>query len=747
MPIPTLLLKLVSKAVLAGMGDSILNDVTIRLQPEMAEQVWNDWVNQTSDRQRLEEIQTLAGVEWDELEPIIQDVLEESSGQQPESFQAATSFLLQIPSAIRRRFRRPENPTGNTIPEGWTLNNPQNLLALLPQQIPWFTPGDRPAEVGDWELTELMEIGGIGESWKARNPRTPNLPPVLLKFCLQPTGKERLQQRGTLAPGAAFDRILRQAKHPGLVQLQQLHLNMNPPCLEYEFFEGGTLGSLISGWGAAGNPLSPALASQIVKQLADILGFLHRLQPPLIHRHLNPGNVWLRQESDGQFLCKIADLGLSEIFPRNSQLINFRKTSTTTGPIQSTGKKLLEFDPQLYMSPEELRGEAPDPMDDVFSLGILWYQMLIGNLSVGRPGGSQWRRRLSDQGMSTELIELLESCFEDDPSYRPADGAVLAEKLHKMMEEKAAPPVKRTSVLDSLLGSSSTAKSEAVTLEEPAPSTPRARQRRADVWQLFDDLEKKGPELAKLLTNSLGIKFALIPAGTFWMGTPEKEEGCRENEIPRREVSLTRSFYMALTPVTQKQFFQVMGQNPARFHPDNGGSLDNPVESVTWEQAEEFCRKLSERPEESQAKRHFRLPTEAEWEYACRAGTSTPFCFGESLSSTQANFDGNFPYGHGAKDRNLQKTSRVGQFPANNFGLHDMHGNVWEWCADWLESLYYQWGPKRDPKGPSTGKYKVLRGGSWKNHAITCRSGYRNALNPRLKDSATGFRVVFDAGE
>src|SRR5262249_4326336 len=151
-----------------------------------------------------------------------------------------------------------------------------------------------------------------------------------------------------------------------------------------------------------------------------------------------------------------------------------------------------------------------------------------------------------------------------------------------------------------------------------------------------------------------------------------------------------------------------------------GSSADHPVERVTWEEAVEFCRRLSHLPEEKAAGRAYRLPTEAEWEYACRAGTATPFAQGLSLSGAQANFDGGFPYGGGERGRSLQKTTRVGSYPANNFGVHDLHGNVWEWCADWLDSLYYAASPKRDPQGPAAGQLRVLRGGSWRNHAVTC---------------------------
>ena len=139
-------------------------------------------------------------------------------------------------------------------------------------------------------------------------------------------------------------------------------------------------------------------------------------------------------------------------------------------------------------------------------------------------------------------------------------------------------------------------------------------------------------------------------------------------------------------------------------------------------------------PEEKQAGRGYRLPTEAEWEYACRAGAETPFCYGAALAADAANFD--------AGPTPSQRPTPVGSFPANHFGLQDMHGNVWEWCADWYAAGAYRAGPRNDPKGPETGQFRVVRGGSWRNHATTCRAAYRNAFLPGNKDAATGFRVV-----
>jgi formylglycine-generating enzyme required for sulfatase activity len=251
------------------------------------------------------------------------------------------------------------------------------------------------------------------------------------------------------------------------------------------------------------------------------------------------------------------------------------------------------------------------------------------------------------------------------------------------------------------------------------------------------------PVRPKLLTNSIGLQLALIPAGTFLMGSPDSETERSEDEGPQHQVMLTKPFYLGIFPVTQQQYAAVMGVNPASFHEANGGGPDHPVENVSWDDAVEFCMRLSELPEERRRGRTYHLPTEAEWEYSCRGGASfsSPFHYGASLSSPQANFNGNFPYGGAAKGPYLKKTSKVGSYKPNAFGLYDIHGNVWEWCQDWYGEKYYASGENQDPQGPKKGDSRVLRGGSWGRYARGCRAADRDWNAPAFRDSDVGFRV------
>ena len=239
------------------------------------------------------------------------------------------------------------------------------------------------------------------------------------------------------------------------------------------------------------------------------------------------------------------------------------------------------------------------------------------------------------------------------------------------------------------------------------------------------------------LKNSIGIEFASIPAGKFLMGSPATEKERYQNEN-QHEVTLTQGFRMGVHEVTQAQYEQVMGENPSE---NKGATL--PVETVSYDEALAFCKKLSDLPAEKAAGRKYRLPTEAEWEYCCRAGTSTPFHFGNELNGTQANCDGNNPYGTTKKGPYLEKTSPVGSYPANAWGLYDMHGNVWEWCQDWYGDY-----PKQsvtDPRGPEVGSFCVSRGGCWDDEAAVCRSAARDGGVPSDRDDRGGFRLALSS--
>jgi formylglycine-generating enzyme required for sulfatase activity len=243
-------------------------------------------------------------------------------------------------------------------------------------------------------------------------------------------------------------------------------------------------------------------------------------------------------------------------------------------------------------------------------------------------------------------------------------------------------------------------------------------------------------EAGPVITNDIGMKLAYIAPGKFMMGSP-LAEAFRNDDEHQHEVEITKGFYMGVHEVTQEEYEKVMGNNPSEA---KGGKL--PVERISWDHALQFCKKLSDLPEEKGAGRVYDLPTEAQWEFACRAGAKTPFHFGATLSSQQANFNGDYPYGPAPKGPNLEKTTAVGSYPRNAWGLFDMHGNVWEWCKDWYAKDYYQNGPAKDAPGPADGTVRVLRGGCWDASAGSCRAAHRYFLTPDDRGNGIGFRVV-----
>ena len=272
-----------------------------------------------------------------------------------------------------------------------------------------------------------------------------------------------------------------------------------------------------------------------------------------------------------------------------------------------------------------------------------------------------------------------------------------------------------------------------------------------------DDKPEKEPP--KTVTVDLGgevkMEFVLIPKGKFTMGAPaeEKERNPAEKKFDaekQHEVEISKPFYLAKYSVTQEQYQAVTGKNPSHFckggfETDKVKDLDTkqfPVENVSWDDAQAFCKKLKESDKD---KRKYRLPTEAEWEYACRAGTTTPFSFGAELNGKQANCNGSVvPYGTTVMGPWKQRTTKVGEYGENPWGLCDMHGNVWQWCED-----YY--GPYNDDLKATdplrSVKYaegrRVLRGGSWGHAGLYCRAAYRTLATPATRNEYVGFRVAF----
>jgi uncharacterized protein (TIGR02996 family) len=277
--------------------------------------------------------------------------------------------------------------------------------------------------------------------------------------------------------------------------------------------------------------------------------------------------------------------------------------------------------------------------------------------------------------------------------------------------------------------------------EEPFLRAIRADPADEAPWLIYADwLEERGDPRAALYrhrrrTNALGVQLVLVPRGTFWMGDRGRQE----------QVTIPHDFYVGTFPVTQGQWRAVMGNDPSWFSRGGGGAnkvrpiadadLEQfPVEQVSWDDVQEFLERLNAREKASEFL--YRLPTEAEWEYSCRGGATTPdecafdFYFSQptnDLSSEQANCNGNFPAGSAPKGKYLGRTAKVGSYQSNRLDLYDIHGNVWEWCADLLQD---------------GGSARGIRGGSWRDSAVICRASVRNGHVPAGRYRNVGFRLV-----
>ncbi len=257
--------------------------------------------------------------------------------------------------------------------------------------------------------------------------------------------------------------------------------------------------------------------------------------------------------------------------------------------------------------------------------------------------------------------------------------------------------------------------------EEPKP----VEQGKARPEAVGGKTKSPPKEVTVDLGKSVKLEMVLIPAGEFMMGSPDSDKDAQSLDKPLHRVRITKPFYLGKYLVTQEQWQTVMGSNPSYFK-----GPKNPVEQISWNDCQAFLSKLNAKTGEEGGK--FQLPSEAQWEYACRAGSTTRYCFGddESRLGEYAWFSGNSRVG----------AHPVGEKKPNAWGLYDIHGNVWEWCADWYDWDYYRKSPADDPTGPTTGSRRVFRGGGWIRSAVYCRSADRQSNTPGIRGNL-GLRI------
>jgi serine/threonine protein kinase len=325
---------------------------------EIAADVWADYQHDQEFGALRADIEALAQALPGDVFQASAAAVQETTDHTPAIRDDLVAYLSQLPTAIRRSLRRSSDLTGTTVPPNLVLDGPESLMAFLPRRRPRFKPGDRPLAGVDWELEELVGVGGFGEVWKARNPHLASADPVALKFCLDPAAAKVLRNEA-----AVLDRVMHHGKHRGIVQLLRTYLSADTPCLEYEFVNGGDLAALIQDFHRR-KRMRLKTANEILVALAKIVAFAHRATPPIVHQDLKPANVLIRRLPDGKLALRVTDFGIGGIAAAQAQIDTKQSVSSRQGLLPEVVRGAYT---PLYASPQQMTrraGELPDPRDD-----------------------------------------------------------------------------------------------------------------------------------------------------------------------------------------------------------------------------------------------------------------------------------------------------------------------------------------------------------------------------------------------
>ena len=367
------------------------------------------------------ELEAMAQASPTEVREAAKEVASTEGKGLPEEVRATLLVtLVQMPDSTRKSLRRPADPSGKTVPAGLSLRTAADLIPFLPTRPPRFKAGDRPVPGVNWVLEKLLGVGGFGEVWKAHNSKLTNIT-VALKFCLDPEAGAAL-----LNEAENLNHVLKAGHHAGIVQLKNAYLKAEPFCLEYELVEGDDLAGTIHAHQASRGPLTPDRATRIILHLARTIGHVHTLSPPIVHRDLKPANVLVRRTREGKSEFLITDFGIGGVAA--SQALEQTRSGTSNTPMLTS---LIGAHTPLYASPEQKKGAAPDPRDDVHALGVIWYQLLIGDMSQAPP--FDWIAELQERKLDSSTIDVLGRCIASRAERRPANAAVLAEQIQALL--------------------------------------------------------------------------------------------------------------------------------------------------------------------------------------------------------------------------------------------------------------------------------------------------------------------------
>jgi serine/threonine protein kinase len=601
------------------------------------------------------------------------------------------SYLDQIPSCIRQFLRRPGDVDGLGVPEQLPVDQPEDWLLFLPDRVSQF----REEEAPDWlEGSKLESFRGHGngsEVWIGSNPKQLDQTKAALKFITHPKLKQALIDYET-----QLLRVLDLEPIAGIIPLRSVTMLSNPPCLEFLYLPSYDLTGVMRDWKWRYKEGKPDQAQLIIKRVAKVLGRQHRLKDPMIHRGLKPSNILVHPAKDGKATIWIADWGYAEMA---AKVLPPAMSLTTVLRQKQRGS----YAP-LYQSPQQREDEASDPRDDIYALGVIWYQLLKRDPAAIPNLGSDWAAELFELGLSNGPAELLTSCLAHQLQQRPVDGQDLVERMDTLIRHPVAAATRTFQLNGTVTQTNPTMpKMEDGTDEDEPMDTPILLRRFSTP-----------PPQPTRFSNSIGMPLVLVKSG-LGMTLPVKP------------------FYVGAHPVTQGQFFQVMRRKPSAAHRSDPDWADYPVENLSWREAIDFCQKLSQMPTEKNSNRKYRLLTEEEWEIACLAGIKSPFAFGEDLRLVQDRVacSENVPV---FSDGTIQHSStRVGSFMPNAWGLFDMHGNVMEWCEDRFQSeTFLEIAVDR----------RVVKGGSFRHSIRDCSAKWRDGVSVDSRMPNLGFRVA-----
>jgi eukaryotic-like serine/threonine-protein kinase len=593
-----------------------------------------------------------------------------------------------------------------------------------------------------YRIDRELSVGGFGQTFIATDTNLPSQPQVVVKL-LKPQSNDPktlpIAQRLFRQEAEILEKL---GKDNDRVPALYAYFESNGDFyLVQEFIVGATLAEELQGRRFS--------ESDVLTMLTEILTALATVHDRnIIHRDLKPDNI-IRRERDRKLV--LIDFG---------SVKQVRAASATT-PISFLNQTICIGTPG-YMPTEQGMG-YPKPASDIYAVGAIAIECLTGvyphKLFDEHTDRLEWHHLCR---VKPEVANVLDRMVEQDYHKRYADATEALSAIASLIAPPAVtttPPVQPipTTLPPSIETTLPPQRKDrrnflkwlgygGVGVVSVLALSQIAKNRSSKIQFTSVKLNNKGETIdkptgsAEVFTENLGrgaeLTMVKIPAGKFLMGSPQTESERKNDESPQHQVNVPE-FYLGQTPITQAQWVAIMNTNPAKFQ----GNDKLPVERVSWLDAVDFCEKLSQK-----TGRIYRLPSEAEWEYAARAGTSDAFAFGKTITPEVVNYDGNNPYGGAVKGKDRQKTTPVDTFPPNLFGLNDMHGNVWEWCLDeWRDS--YNGAPtdgsvRGNVSIKDRNKQRLLRGGSGLNAASNCRSAYRNYGAASIRYINIGLRVV-----